>query len=116
MILGLAAIICIIIFVAFNKVRDDNIRTLNAVATLKNCENMAKLLCDNVNYSQYKDALNKMYEDIKYCNSSVIVDIDVILVDKLLDLEKKLSAEEKTDENIIYNAIEDIRYIIKKEI
>lgn len=113
-ILALSTVISIFIYTAYNKARESNMKVSNAVSTMKNLENKVKLLCDNISYIKYKDQLNKLYEDIKYCNNSVLVDSDKRLKEKLLELENKLNKKENKNENLIYVTIEDIRLIIKK--
>lgn len=112
--LAITSITCILIFAVYNKVRESNINTLNNVSAIKNIENKAKLLCDNVKYRRYKNELNKMYEDIKYCDNTIMLDADTELADRLFELEKKLISAEEIEENTIYEAIDEITLTVKK--
>lgn len=64
--------ICIVIVLIIvlngllNGINKDEENTINQKMVIDECERLANILLNNVKYEQYKNKLNKIYDDIKY--------------------------------------------------
>jgi hypothetical protein len=111
---GIALIILILIAVSFRSVSENDPKIINSGALIKKCENTAKLLSTNTNYVKYRDALNRVYEDIKYSDKTVEVEEDKLISSQLSVLSEKLSSDIKDGSKDINNSIEIIKQIVRQ--
>lgn len=111
----LAAVICIciIIFVSYQSSSEKSQNVVNAGEVMKKSENIAKMLSTNPKYLTYKQALNRIYEDIKYSDKSKMVLEDNDIFEKISVLADTL-CESAAETDLINRYIEEIKEMIKK--
>lgn len=108
------SILCKIIFFVINQSMENKIKKLKLVSKIKGFKTTVELLCNNINYINYEYELNKLYEDTKFFNNTIIIEkFDKVMVKKIYDLENKLNSNQKEEYLCIYLAICEIRSLIK---
>lgn len=98
---GIVAIVIIALFISAANVKSDDDKIKNRAVILKNSENIAFSLASNPQYRQFKNILDRLYEELKYSdNNAEIADLDQLVFSAMNELAEKLNKVEVDNEDI----------------
>lgn len=111
-----AAIITIILFMFDASVAAKNEKLKRSGVLMQNCENLAFSLKSNTAFSDYRELLDKLYEEIRYSDKTASVDEESVIYSQLTELSNTLNSNNVNTATVqdVFKAVDAIILSIKK--
>ncbi|NFG62001.1 hypothetical protein [Clostridium sp. CMCC3677] len=110
----LETILIISLITGANKVKQDSDKVLQATGYINTFIDRINLLKNNINNNKYKKLLEKIYDDLRYSDTSTIVPSDSELETKITNLEIALLNSDDVKSDKVTELIEEIFILINK--